>query len=165
MSRPRGGSAARLLICLVLMAVWVGGARFAGAAADVQPKLKTGFLYGDVYLKHETGSGHPERPERLIAIVARLKEKGLLNELVTLKPIPASLEWIRAVHTPEYIERVRKDCQSGTGYVDSPDSPASADSYDVALNAVGGVQSAIDAVMEGKVGTPFARFARRATTR
>ena len=135
--------------------MWVGGARLARAAADAPRSLKTGFLYGDIYLKHETGSGHPERPERLTAIVARLKQKGLLNELVALKPVPASLEWIRAVHTQEYIERVRKDCQSGTGYVDSPDSPASADSYQVALNAVGGVQLAIDAVMEGKVRNAF----------
>jgi acetoin utilization deacetylase AcuC-like enzyme len=39
--------------------------------------------------------------------------------------------------------------------VDSPDSPASADSYQVALNAVGGVQSAIDAVIEGKIRNAF----------
>jgi acetoin utilization deacetylase AcuC-like enzyme len=39
--------------------------------------------------------------------------------------------------------------------VDSPDSPASADSYQVALNAVGGVQSAIDAVVEGKIRNAF----------
>ena len=141
--------------CLVLMVVLVGLA-WPGYAAAVTPgRLKTGFLYGDIYLKHETGSGHPERPERLTAIVARLKQNGLLNELVALKPVPASTDWLRTVHTQEYIERVRKDCQGGSGYVDSPDSPASADSYQVALNAVGGVQSAIDAVMEGKIQNAF----------
>jgi len=155
MSKPRGDSAARLLIWLVLMVVWAGGARLAGAAADAPRGLKTGFLYGDIYLKHETGTGHPERPERLTAIVARLKEKGLLNELVALKPVPASTEWLRTVHTQEYIERVRKDCPGGIGYVDSQDSPASVDSYQVALNAVGGVQSAIDAVMEGEIRNAF----------
>jgi acetoin utilization deacetylase AcuC-like enzyme len=137
------------------MVVLVGLA-WPGYAAAVAPgRLKTGFLYGDIYLKHETGSGHPERPERLTAIVARLKQNGLLNELVALKPVPASTDWLRTVHTQEYIERVRKDCQGGSGYVDSPDSPASADSYQVALNAVGGVQSAIDAVMEGKIQNAF----------
>ena len=155
MSQPRGGSAARLLICLVLMVGWAGGARLAGTAAEAPRGLKTGFLYGDIYLKHEPGPGHPERPQRLTAIVARLQHTGLLNELVALKPVPASLEWVGAVHTREYIERVRQDCQGGTGYVDSPDSPASADSYQVALNAVGGVQTAIDAVMEGKVRNAF----------
>src|ERR1035441_5416357 len=128
MSKPRGRSAARLLLWLVLMVVLAGLARPQCAAAGPPRSLKTGFLYGDIYLKHETGVGHPERPERLTAIVARLKQKGLLNELVVLKPVPASTEWLRTVHTQEYIERVRKDCQAGTGYVDSPDSPASADS-------------------------------------
>jgi len=28
-------------------------------------KATTGFLYGEIYLRHKTGSGHPERPERL----------------------------------------------------------------------------------------------------
>jgi len=155
MSKPRGGSAARLVICLVLIVVWAGVTRPLCVAADAPLRWKTGFLYGDIYLKHETGTGHPERPERLTAIVARLKEKGLLNELVALKPVPASTEWLRTVHTQEYIERVRKDCQGGIGYVDSQDSPASVDSYQVALNAVGGVQSAIDAVMEGKIRNAF----------
>src|ERR1039458_4261531 len=90
MSKPRGVSAARLLIWLVLMVVWAGGARLAGAAADALRSLKTGFLYGDIYLKHETGAGHPERPERLTAIMARVTQKGLLNELVEVKAGPGS---------------------------------------------------------------------------
>src|ERR1035441_2485976 len=155
MSKPGWGSAARLLMGLVLMGGLAGLARLGFAAADAPRSLKTGFLYSDIYLKHETGAGHPERPERLTAIVARLKQKGLLNELVVLKPVPASTEWLRTVHTQEYIEGGRKDRAAGTGYVDSPDSPASADSYLVALNAVGGVQSAIDAVMEGKIRNAF----------
>jgi acetoin utilization deacetylase AcuC-like enzyme len=155
MGKPRGGSAARLVICLVLTIALAGRTRLVGAHGEAPRSLKTGFLYGDIYLKHKTGAGHPERPERLTAIVARLKQKGLLNELVELKPVPASADWLRTVHTQEYIERVRKDCQGGTGYVDSPDSPASADSYQVALNAVGGVQSAIDAVVEGKIRNAF----------
>jgi acetoin utilization deacetylase AcuC-like enzyme len=145
----------RRLICLVLLLVLAGAARPGCPAADAPRGVKTGLLYGDIYLKHETGSGHPERPERLRAIVAKLKQKGLLNELVALKPVPASTQWVGTVHTQAYIERVRKDCQSGTGYVDSPDSPASADSFEVALNAVGGVQSAIDAVIEGKIQNAF----------
>lgn len=128
MSKSREGSIARRRIGLVLMVVITAWARSGYAAADAPGHWKTGLVYGDIYLKHETGSGHPERPERLTGIVARLKQKGLLNELVNLKPVPASMEWIRTVHTQEYVERVRKDCQAGTGYVDSPDSPASAES-------------------------------------
>ena len=42
---------------------------------------RTGFVYDEVYLRHHTGAGHPERPERLTAIVERLKQKGLLADV------------------------------------------------------------------------------------
>ena len=122
---------------------------------DPQKTSKTGFLCDDIYLKHITGASHPEKPQRLTAIVQRLKEGGLLPELVTLKPSPASQEWLTAVHTPEYVERVRKSCEEGAQYMDSSDTPISAESYEVAVAAVGGVLSAIDAVMEGKVRNAF----------
>ena len=116
---------------------------------------RTGFVYSEVYLKHDTGAGHPERPERLTAIVSKLKGDGLLAELVLLRPVAASLDWITTVHLPEYVERVRKDCRAGTGYVDTPDAPASTTSYDVALLATGGLLVAVDAVIEGKVRNAF----------
>lgn len=115
----------------------------------------TGFVYDDLYLEHRTGSGHPESPERLTAILARLKQKERLSELVVIKPNAASPEWIATVHTPAYIARVRTACQAGIGYVDTPDAPASTNSYEVAVAAVGGVLSAIDAVMAGTVKNAF----------
>ena len=115
----------------------------------------TGFLYGDIYLQHHTGAGHPERPERLTSIVARFKQQGRFKELVPLKPAPAGLQWLITVHSPEYVERVRSECRSGIGYVDSPDSPASTNSFEAALAATGGVLSAVDAVMEGRIKNAF----------
>jgi acetoin utilization deacetylase AcuC-like enzyme len=132
-------------------------ASWPGLLGGAEPKAGagTGFLYDPIYLKHDTGAGHPERAERLTAIVDRLEQKGLLQHLTRLKAAPASLEWITTVHAPEYVERVRKSCQAGARYVDTADAPTSRDSYEVALNAVGGVQAAIDAVMEGRVRNAF----------
>jgi acetoin utilization deacetylase AcuC-like enzyme len=155
MSTRFDNSLGRSPYCLLLAVVLLGvihGNPLRGA----DPRTGgTGFLYDEVYLKHETGAGHPERPERLTAIMQRLEQQDVLQRLVRLKPAQASLEWITAVHTPEYVERVRRSCQAGTDYVDSPDAPASRDSYQVALYAVGGVQVAIDAVMVGKVTNAF----------
>jgi len=120
-----------------------------------QEARKTGFVYDDIYLKHKTGSGHPERPQRLTAIVQKLKETSLLLQLVRLSPSPASLDWLTTVHTPQYVERVRRACQEGAGYMDSMDTPISPESYDAAVAAVGGVLSAIDAIMEGKINNAF----------
>jgi acetoin utilization deacetylase AcuC-like enzyme len=104
-------------------------------------------------LRHKTPAGHPERPERLTAIVERLRTKGLLDQLVAIKPVPAAEEWLTAIHSPGYVRRVRTTCQQG--YVDSHDAPASAESYQVAVEAVGGVLAAVDAVMDGKVRNAF----------
>ncbi|MCX6906818.1 MAG: histone deacetylase [Verrucomicrobia bacterium] len=116
---------------------------------------RTGFVYSDIYLKHDTGAGHPERAERLTAIVSKLRRDGLFAGLVPLQPAAASLDWITTIHAPEYVERVKKDCRAGIGYVNTPDAPASTNSCDVALMAAGGLLSAVDAVMEEKVRNAF----------
>jgi acetoin utilization deacetylase AcuC-like enzyme len=123
--------------------------------ADGAAPARTGFVYDDIYLRHQTGAGHPERPERLTAIVDQLQRDGLLGDLLRLKPVAAAPDSIAAVHTVEYVEHVRRSCQSGTAYLDSADTPVCRDSYEVALVAAGGVQAAIDAVMEGKVRNAF----------
>ena len=114
-----------------------------------------GFLYGDVYLRHLTGVGHPERPERLTAIVDRLRRTGLLERLVPLAPAPAAREWLTTVHSPEYVARVTASYAEGVRYIDTGDVPISEDSAHVAVMAVGGVLVAVDAVAEGKVESAF----------
>ncbi|MBM4087906.1 MAG: histone deacetylase [Planctomycetes bacterium] len=116
---------------------------------------RTGFLYDEIYLRHDTGRGHPERPERLTAIVARLKRTGLFDTLTPIGAAPAEVKWLYGVHSPEYVRRVKSSCETGVGHVDSPDVPACARSYEVALVAVGGVLAAVDQVMEGKVANAF----------
>jgi len=115
----------------------------------------TGLVYDERYLLHETGPGHPERPERLTAILAGLEKAGMLERLVRLEPSPAATEWITLVHTGKYVERVRRACEEGVGYLDSPDTPVSEKSYEVARLAVGGVLGAVDAVMAGRARNAF----------
>ena len=97
-------------LCWLLLPLALAGVshpeNLSGAAAKTA--VGTGFVYDAIYLKHDTGTGHPERPERLTAIVDRLQQKGLLQDLVRLKPAAASLEWLTTVHTPEYVQRVKK---------------------------------------------------------
>ncbi|NLS98247.1 MAG: SUMF1/EgtB/PvdO family nonheme iron enzyme [Planctomycetaceae bacterium] len=114
-----------------------------------------GFVYDDVYLRHLTGSGHPERPERLQAIVDRLQAAGLLEKLRRIKPRPAEEKWLTAVHTPEHIAALRQLYAEGNRFAGSRDTPISESSYDVALVAVGGVLAAVDAVMAGEVRNAF----------
>lgn len=116
---------------------------------------KTGLIYDDIYLEHKTTPDHPERPERLLEIVKRLKAEGLYSLLLELEPAPAGLNWIETVHSPDYIERAKRSCDNGVGYLDSPDVPISDRSYEAAVMAVGGMLAAVDAVMEQKVANAF----------
>ena len=115
----------------------------------------TGWIYDDIYLEHKTTPGHPERPERLVEIVKRLKAENIYSELSHLKPAPADLDWIETVHSPDYIRRTKLSCEKNAGYLDSLDVPISGKSYEAAVMAAGGMLAAVDAVMEEKVANAF----------
>lgn len=120
------------------------------------PRRTTGFLYDDVYLKHDTGPGHPEQPARLTAIVNHLNKNGLADQLVMLGPPRAiDLRQLKAVHTADYIERAQAGFADGMRFLDSIDVPISEQSYEVALQAAGGALDAVDAVMQGRVTNAF----------
>jgi acetoin utilization deacetylase AcuC-like enzyme/formylglycine-generating enzyme required for sulfatase activity len=115
----------------------------------------TGFVFDDVYLRHRVTEGHPERPERLTAIVQRLKETGLYDRLTHIAPAPAEPKWLQTIHTPAYIERVERSCKEGDRYLDSADVPISTMSFEAAVTAAGGVLAAVDAVKRGDVRNAF----------
>jgi acetoin utilization deacetylase AcuC-like enzyme len=114
----------------------------------------TALVYGDVYLRHLTGPGHPESPERLRAIVSALKDRSLWSRLEILEPRPVDLGWVLAVHREEYVRAVREICNAGGGALDA-DTPLSPASFEVALHAVRGVLDAVDAVNSGRVRNAF----------
>jgi acetoin utilization deacetylase AcuC-like enzyme len=46
--------------------------------------MKTAIFIDDLFLKHDTGSYHPETPERLKVIQEYFEKKNLLNQFVLL---------------------------------------------------------------------------------
>jgi acetoin utilization deacetylase AcuC-like enzyme/formylglycine-generating enzyme required for sulfatase activity len=126
-----------------------------GGIMPSQPQAKTGFVYDELYLQHRTTPGHPESPQRLSAIIDRLKAAGLYTRLTPIAPRPASLPWLTTNHTAAYVRRVKSGCERGEDYIDSPDVPVSARSYDAAVLAAGGVLAAVDAVLRGDVTNAF----------
>ena len=112
----------------------------------------TGIIYHPDYLKHETGS-HPERKERLLSILAHLEETGLMNRLEMIEPQYASLDEIQYIHTPDYIEKVKKYSELEIPL--DPDTILCRDSYHVALLAAGGAIAAVDAALD-EVDSSFA---------
>lgn len=114
-----------------------------------------GLVSSDVYLEHISPGGHPERPERLCAIIRYLKERGSWNHLKHIPPVAATIDHILAVHTQQHIDRVLNVCERGDGLLDEGDTFAVPKSFQVALLASGGVIDAIDAVLGKKVDSAF----------
>ena len=110
---------------------------------------RTVFVSDSTFLQHDSGPGHPESPRRLAAIVERL-ERGALEGVRQVRPRAASLESVLRVHDREYLDGVRD--MSANRTADTPVSPAT---YDCALLASGGVQTAIDEVMAGRADNAF----------
>ena len=111
---------------------------------------RTGFVYHPHTTLHRTGSGHPECPERLQSIVRRLEECGALDDAERHEPAAAKVEHIAAIHADTYIQRVEAACRDGQTSIDSGDTTISADSYEAALLAAGGVLDAVDRLIDGR---------------
>lgn len=117
--------------------------------------MTTGFIYDVRFCDHKTGPGHPERPERLHAIVNRLRVEGHQDELRHLFFQPATLDAIYRVHDPGYVRRLCLACERGESFIDEQDSAICANSFEVAQLAAGGVLAAVDAVVAGQCRNAF----------
>ena len=116
---------------------------------------KTGFVYDEHYLQHETGEFHPESPMRLTAIMDHIERSGLLARLERIEAARANQRWIEAVHSIHYIMRFDEACIAGFKEFEHPDNAICRDTYDAAFWAVGGVLKAIDAVVAKRVDNAF----------
>ena len=68
---------------------------------------KTGLVYDDLYLQHDTGSNHPERAQRFTAIIEALKAAKLLDKLLRIESVPAERSIVEFCHESSYIDRFK----------------------------------------------------------
>lgn len=112
---------------------------------------RAAIVYHPGYLLHETRD-HPERKERLTAILEMIDEVGL--DLDHIAPEPANVDQVAEVHSRRYIEQVREICERGGGHLDI-DTVLCKDSYFVALLAAGGTCTCVNNVIRSS-GAAFA---------
>ncbi len=105
-------------------------------------------------LEHETGLGHPERPDRLRAIDKVLSHERFAALLREDAP-EADLEAVHRVHPEPYVAALREAIpEEGLVRLD-PDTAVSPGSWKAALRAAGGAVRAVDAVMGGEARNAF----------
>jgi acetoin utilization deacetylase AcuC-like enzyme len=118
--------------------------------------MTTGLVYDPAFLNHLTGAGHPERPERLTAVMGFLETQSWFARLRRIAPRRAEDKWVEQVHDRRYISRAQKVCLTGAPYLDVPDVGISRESFDIALLAAGAAIELADQVMAGEVDNGFA---------
>jgi len=122
----------------------------------VADRMVTAIVYSDKYLEHDLGPGHPERPERLRAIVEALKQAGHWSSpnVLVMEPEPAGRDDIELVHDPEYVELIEKLSRFRRPL--DGDTPVNANTFELALLAAGGTIIAGRIVVSGEAENAFA---------
>ena len=119
---------------------------------------KTGFVYHQLYVQHETGFNHPESPLRVLAIRKMVWYGDLRHALVQIEPpfLPGATDpWIQEVHTPAYFQRIKDAVpEQGQVHLDA-DTVMGPFSFHAAQTAVTGVLIAVDKVVSGELTNAF----------
>jgi acetoin utilization deacetylase AcuC-like enzyme len=106
------------------------------------------------YLDHDLGRGHPERPDRLRAVLSGIDAAGLGDELLRRLPRPATVEELGRVHAPDLVGLVERSSAEGGGWLDA-DTATSAASFDAAVLAAGAGLTAVEALDAGEADSAF----------
>jgi acetoin utilization deacetylase AcuC-like enzyme len=117
--------------------------------------LATLFVSDPIFLEHLVPPGHPERPDRLLAIDRALAVESFAGLTRRAAPDPADDATIASAHDAGYIALIRDNVPAqGFTRLDA-DTTLSPKSYVVAARAAGAAVMATDAVMTGTATNAF----------
>ncbi len=101
----------------------------------------------------EFSPGHPDTPERLIALERALAERDWLGWERREAPA-ATEEQLELAHSPAHVRAIRELCEAGGGAIDA-DTFVGAPSYTAALHAAGGACEMTRALLAGEAEVAF----------
>jgi acetoin utilization deacetylase AcuC-like enzyme len=117
--------------------------------------MTTSYITHADCLRHEMGPGHPECPERLVAVNEHMRSSGLLDQLRVLDAPLASQEDLKRVHRPEYVDLIFENAPT-EGYVQlDPDTAMNPYTLGAARRAAGAGILAVDELMAGRSSNAF----------
>ncbi len=103
---------------------------------------------------HDPAPGHPERPERLRAVLDGAASLDLGGLLPVIDPRPATLAELAAVHAPGYLDALESLCGGGGGWIDG-DTAAGPGSWTAATVAAGAGLEAVARLRAGEADAAF----------
>ena len=116
--------------------------------------MKTGLVTSDTYQNHNTGEGHPEKIDRVTAVIDNFKKIDN-KELIWKKPTKFDQSFLINTHSSEYIDLVSKSFpENGLAFLDG-DTVVSPGSKEATKDAVGSIITAIDGVQQKEFKNAF----------
>jgi len=116
--------------------------------------VKTGLVTSDTYQNHNTGEGHPEKIDRVTAVIDNFKKIDN-KELIWKKPTKFDQSFLINTHSSEYIDLVSKSFpENGLAFLDG-DTVVSPGSKEATKDAVGSIITAIDGVQQKEFKNAF----------
>ena len=116
--------------------------------------MKTGLITSDTYQNHNTGDGHPEKVDRVTAVIDNFKKLNNKN-LIWKKPAKFDQSFLINTHSSDYINQVNQSFpKSGLSFLDG-DTVVSPGSKDATEDAVGSIITAIDGVQNKEFKNAF----------
>ena len=116
--------------------------------------MKTGLITSDTYQNHNTGSGHPEKIDRVTAVIDNFKRLNNKN-LIWKKPTKFDQSFLINTHSSNYINQVDQSFpEKGLAFLDG-DTVVSPGSKDATKDAVGSIITAIDGVQNKEFKNAF----------
>ena len=116
--------------------------------------MKTGLITSDTYQNHNTGEGHPEKIDRVTAVIDNFKKLDNKN-LIWKKPSKFNRSLLEITHSSDYINFVETSFpKKGLSFLDG-DTIVSPGSKDATLDAVGSIIAAIDGVQNKEFKNAF----------
>jgi acetoin utilization deacetylase AcuC-like enzyme len=116
--------------------------------------MKTGLITSSTYQNHDTGDGHPEKIDRVTAIIENFKKLDKKN-LIWKKPVQFDKSLLKITHNSDYINFVEKSFPiQGLSFLDG-DTIVSPGSKNATRDAVGSIIAAIDGVQNKEFKNAF----------
>ena len=116
--------------------------------------MKTGLITSNTYQNHNTGDGHPEKVDRVTAVIDNFKKLNNRN-LIWKKPAKFDQSFLINTHSSDYINQVNQSFpKSGLSFLDG-DTVVSPGSKDATEDAVGSIITAIDGVQNKEFKNAF----------
>ncbi len=114
----------------------------------------TAIFRDELYLEHDPGQTHVERPERLQVIYKQLDNPEIGCQFVFPPIKPATWEQLGRNHSKKHIERVSKTDGKTFDALDA-DTTTSPQSYNAALLAAGAVITGVEMLVKGEIDNGF----------